>query len=98
MEERLAALEARVAALESKLKQTTPTSAPLVIGTKWKDRSLWRTDLKKGMTKAEVRTLFGEPDKIEVYGAIGDVWHFGYPAGGTVRFNTRGAVDSWAEP
>jgi len=50
------------------------------------------------MTKGEVREILGEPDKIEVYSAIGDQWHYGYPGGGTVSFDAKGHVHMWAEP
>jgi hypothetical protein len=50
------------------------------------------------MTKDEVRKLMGEPDKINVYSLIGEVWHYGYPGGGIINFSKDGLVESWSEP
>ena len=54
--------------------------------------SSWR-QLKKNMSEDQVRTLLGEPVKID--GGTLAFWH--YKNGGTVTFyNDR--VDSWSEP
>ncbi len=75
-----------------------PTSSRVVITGKWKDISLWRRSLAKGMTHEQVRSTFGEPDKIDSYSMIGDVWHYGYPVGGRIDFGKNGFVSSWSEP
>ena len=63
----------------------------------WKDRSRWRT-LRKGMSKDDVRSLFGEPTKIDA-GSTLDFWYYGiYPNGGQVDFDPQGRVEGWREP
>lgn len=104
LEQRVIVLERRVDTLESTLanltkNQTESRSSRLAEqGTLWKNLSNWRTRLRKGMTKDEVRKLMGEPDKIDVYTLIGEVWHYGYPAGGTIDFTEHGLAKSWSEP
>jgi hypothetical protein len=99
VENRINDLESRVLALESK----PPTTENVVhqqinFSDKWKDISLWRYHLQKGMKKDAVVKLLGEPDKVEVYNLSGDVWHYGYPSGGDVNFDTNGKLKSWSEP
>ncbi len=56
------------------------------------DLSSWR-QLKKNMSEEQVRTLLGEPAKVD--GGTFAFWH--YRSGGTVTFyNDR--LDSWTEP
>jgi hypothetical protein len=104
LEERVIVLERRVDSLDSTLailtkNQTESRSSQLAEqGALWKNLSNWRTRLRKSMTKDEVRKLMGEPDKINVYSLIGEVWHYGYPGGGIINFSKDGLVESWSEP
>jgi hypothetical protein len=104
LEERVIVLERRVDSLESTLANLTKNqieskSAQLSEqGTLWKNLSNWRARLRKGLTRDEVRKFMGESDKIDVYSLIGNVWHYGYPGGGRIKFSEQGLVDSWSEP
>jgi len=84
IDKRLDDLERRVKALESvhQPTQQTPSAA----------RSAWR-QLAEGMSREQVRTLLGEPDRIEG-GAI-ERWQ--WKSGGFVTF-LQGRVDHWSEP
>jgi hypothetical protein len=75
--------------------ETTKIQKPSSKGD-WTDRANWR-NLKKGMTKDEVRTLLGEPGKVDVYLSF-EVWHYDYPSRGSVHFSKDGKVESWSEP
>ncbi len=50
------------------------------------------------MTKAEVRSLLGEPGSIANFGMAGDVWYYPDTAGGEVSFDSDGHVETWSEP
>ena len=84
IEKRLDDLERRVKALETvhQPTQQTPSTA----------RSAWR-QLAQGMSRQQVRTLLGEPDRIEG-GAI-ETWQ--WKSGGYVMFY-GGTVGQWSEP
>lgn len=63
---------------------------------KWRNRVLWR-QLNKSMSQSEVETLLGPPTKIENVSVL-TFWHYGYPLGGRVTFNTNGTIYGWEEP
>jgi hypothetical protein len=95
----LADLERRVAALERQPQRPGQPSAAAAPAPRWKNRDLWRTELRYGLTLAQVRLLLGEPDKIEASSIIDTEWWYGgYPLGGHVSFDRDGHVDSWSEP
>lgn len=95
-QERIDAYTKKVSGSLVNKNSSTPTK--VIITDKWKDISLWRRKLQKNMTKDQVRSVFGEPDKIETYSSIGDNWYYGYPGGATISFSERGIVESWSEP
>ena len=63
---------------------------------KWEDKQNWRR-LRSGMSKAEVVSLLGEPDRIDKYSFF-EVWQYGDLGGGTIHFSSRETVESWSEP
>jgi hypothetical protein len=89
-------LEARIDALETKSKQ--PTFLTFAPTNQWKNPTLWRVKLDKGMSKDDVKSVFGEPDKVEADSTNGDLWYYGYPNGGTVQFDATGHVEGWRVP
>lgn len=64
----------------------------------WHDKKNWRSSLRTGMTKTEVRLLFGESEKMRVFGNL-ETWEYGT---GEITFFTDskpdGSLYSWREP
>src|SRR5208283_3858204 len=65
----------------------------------WRDKHNWRTYLRVGMSKKEVRVLFGEAQNIRVYSDM-ETWSYG---SGEITFIVRadspdGDLYSWDEP
>jgi hypothetical protein len=60
----------------------------------WHDKQNWRHFLHTGMSKTEVRSLFGDPEQISVYGDI-EFWDYGGHA--EITF-ADGSLYSWTEP
>jgi hypothetical protein len=85
----------------SKSSSTTPATRAEPDGRPkaWQDKQAWRRLLRLGMTKQEVREVFGEPDSIYMY-SLNEVWNYGR---GDVWFSgkedpaTR-VVNQWREP
>ena len=48
------------------------------------------------MTMDEVRTLLGEPEKVE--GGFITHWYWDYPTGPQVYFNNSDKLEGWTEP
>jgi outer membrane protein assembly factor BamE (lipoprotein component of BamABCDE complex) len=67
----------------------------------WHDKQNWRKYLRTGMTRTEVRKLFGEPDKVAVVFSQED-WWFGTADNGEIQFDMDGhpdgSVQVWFEP
>ena len=63
---------------------------------KWHDITAWRK-LSRGQSHASVRSLLGQPGKIDNNEYLGEVWYYNYPFGGEVHFS-GGRVSSWSEP
>lgn len=97
LDERVRDLERRVEQIEKAKEQSTGAAgANRTAGRSDSSRQLasWRS-LRLGMTEADVRTILGEPNKVEVVGYIS--WD--YPGGGRVRFDRfSGKVQGWSEP
>jgi hypothetical protein len=98
LDDRVRDLERRVEQLEKQLAQKAASpagsaTAPIP-NDGWKKKESWQA-LKRGMGEAEVRTLFGEPEKMSAFSTFA-VWR--YPANGEIRFDKRGSVESWTEP
>jgi len=64
----------------------------------WREKQNWRRTLHTGMTRTDIRQLFGEPDKVSVISDI-EFWHYGT---GEVEFRvqekTDGILCAWFEP
>jgi Schlafen, AlbA_2 len=65
----------------------------------WHDKQNWRKYLRTGMTRKQVRELFGEAEKVRVYSEI-EAWEYG---SGEINFfvnagNPDGSLNSWFEP
>lgn len=61
------------------------------------DKSKWR-QLRRGLSKADVRALLGEPTKVQEF-SFGTWWHYGNEfTGGKVDFTPAGLVEGWTEP
>jgi nitrogen fixation-related uncharacterized protein len=103
LEDRVRELERRVEQLEKQQsdRQQPPSGAPRkatpAAPDGWRSMANWRT-LKRGMTENEVRSVLGEPQKIDV-GPLLTVWYYDYPRGGTVRLSSSDRrVEGWTEP
>ena len=103
MKQRVAALEAIVADLQSRLskleapiRRSDPAAAPKNDAEPWKDKANWRR-LNKGMSKAELTRIFGEPGKI-VSGYHFEIWYYPSPLGGSVTIDDNNRVTGWSEP
>jgi len=72
------------------------SQAPGRVG--WHDKQNWRRFLHTGMTRTEVRQLFGAPEHISV-SADAEMWNYGQ---GEIVFFTDekpdGSLYSWTEP
>jgi hypothetical protein len=108
LEQRISTLEYRIKELEDKVRElqktasqtsqrTAQSPAPVAKGN-WKNIENWRTGLKKGMTKQQVRELMGEPDKIETYTMLGEDWIYGFQGSGEIHFSPKGLLETWKEP
>jgi len=76
-----------------------PKSIPTTGRVDWHDKHNWRAYLRVGMTKKEVRQLFGEAETIDVSSEL-ETWDYG---SGEVTFvvnadSPDGAIYSWFEP
>jgi outer membrane protein assembly factor BamE (lipoprotein component of BamABCDE complex) len=96
LDDRVRDLERRVEQLEKQLAQKalSPVASAPIPNDGWKKKESWQS-LKRGMGEAEVRTLFGEPEKMNSFSTF-TVWR--YPANGEIRFDKRGSVEDWTEP
>lgn len=84
-------LESRIAALEN-LVRVTPRGPVVDAAPNARDIGSWRR-LSENMTMDDVRSLLGEPEKID--GGSMAVWY--YPRGGEVIF-MFGRLSRWSEP
>jgi outer membrane protein assembly factor BamE (lipoprotein component of BamABCDE complex) len=95
LEALVSSLEKRVSALESPSGQIPASVQGVQNQSAWENKTNWRS-LRKGMKKAEVRSLLGEPDKIDATGPVED-WRWGGPTGPNLYFvNER--LSGWSEP
>jgi hypothetical protein len=84
----------KLSAPENKLKSPPPVSHPHPIQrVDWHDKQNWRSFLRVGMTKAEVRQLFGEPENVGVDSEF-EFWSYG---SGEIIFS-NGRLNSWHDP
>jgi hypothetical protein len=97
----------RVAKPEQQNTQLLKDKRPVVQGrVDWRDKQNWRKLMRIGMTRTEVRALFGEPDEMSVI-QDSELWNYidKNQAGlrmGMIHFVMREAADgslySWHEP
>ena len=96
LERRVAELESRLVALEARL-QPSANVQPSPTGADWRNLANWRR-LRRGMSMAEVRSLLGEPEKVDA-GMVLIYWYWDYPGGGNVIFDARtNKLNGWSEP
>ncbi len=85
------ALKKRVQELESaKTPEATKVKTKKVTGNPWKS-------LQVNLSKAEVTSMLGKPDKIDKW-KTGEAWYYPNPRGGEVDFNADEMVTGWLEP
>ncbi|MFZ4288537.1 hypothetical protein [Variovorax sp. HJSM1_2] len=98
LEERVRQLEERVNQLErQQMRAASPSPSPKPVINQaegWRQRENWRA-LKRGMTDSDVRSLLGEPTKVNAYGFF-SVWE--YPEAGRAQFDRAEKLNGWAEP
>lgn len=98
LEDRFRELERRVEQLEKQLAQPpSPAVAPKPVSGQpdgWRQRENWRA-LKRGMTERDVRSMLGEPQKVESF-RLFSVWE--YPGGGRAQFDRDERLEGWSEP
>lgn len=79
-------------------QSSQPSAVPLPIErVDWHDKQNWRRYLHIGMTRSEVRQLFGEPEHVWADELV-ESWDYGH---GSVVFYKEGPepkLDSWDEP
>jgi hypothetical protein len=67
----------------------------------WHDKQNWRRYLRVGMSRTDVRRLFGDPDRVTVVYSS-EEWDWGYGSGAEVDFDMEGHPDgsltAWFEP
>ena len=97
LDDRVRDLERRIEQLEKQtsLPASIPSANKLGQQDGWRQRENWRS-LKRGMTESNVRSILGEPQKVDTF----STWSsWTYPSGGNVRFGSGGGrVDGWVEP
>lgn len=90
LEDRVLDLERRVEQLEKQVSQSaSPANSP-----KQSSSQSWRS-LKREMTENQVRSILGEPDRIQVTGRF-TAWT--YPGEGEALFDPNGRLRAWSEP
>ena len=92
LEKEVQELKLRLSKLEGPQTITNQQQRTIVSGEGWKSLANWRS-LKNGMSYDEVRSILGEPARIE--GGTFAYWH--YSNGAFVGF-VRDKVDQWREP
>jgi hypothetical protein len=91
MERRIEQLEKRLAQPAAPVRSANPaTTRP----DGWRQRDNWRA-LRRGMTESEVRSLLGEPSKVNAFGSL-TVWE--YPGEGRAQLGRDGKLEGWGEP
>ena len=105
LDDRVRELERRVEQLEKQVAQpTSPVSAPKPVSSQpdgWRQRENWRS-LRRGMTESDVRSILGEPSKVDVNGPL---IYWDYPGRGRAEFfgsrdggSGEGRLQGWSEP
>ena len=90
LDDRVRELERCVEQLEKQVAQpTSPVGAPKPLS-----RQNWRS-LKREMTETDVRSILGEPDRVNVTASL---LRWEYPEGGYALFDRDGRLRAWSEP
>lgn len=92
LEKDILELKARVLKLESLLNEPNKARGIDTSGEGWKSLANWRK-LSTDMSASEVRTILGEPERLDG----GGVARWYYQSGGRVTF-ISGRVSQWVEP
>jgi hypothetical protein len=90
IESRVLDLERRVEQLE---KQVTQSASP-ESSSKPRSSQSWRS-LKREMTEKQVRSILGEPDRVQ---ATAQYTAWEYPGDGEALFSPNGLLRAWSEP
>jgi hypothetical protein len=85
----------RVQPSEQGRRATEKPSATVSPAAGWRNKEAWRR-LKTGMTQAEVKSILGEPGRID--GGFISIWYYPDVLGGSVSFDHRGQLMAWREP
>ena len=88
-------LERRVGELESLIKSGPSPGQPLPASTKWHDLANWRR-LRRGMKMDEVRTLLGEPNRVQAGFVTNWYWAETELYAKVSFMNDK--LDGWTEP
>ena len=97
LESKVAALEERVRVLEALIKVEPSGTQPVPASANWRELANWRR-LRRGMTMVQVRTLLGEPERVDENLYSTD-WFWGEPPErAMVMFDDGGGLTSWSEP
>lgn len=98
VDDRIRELERRVEQLEKQVAQPTSPAVSLkpISGQPdgWRQRESWRA-LKRGMTERDVRSILGEPQKVDSFSSF-SFWS--YPGGGRAQFGSGERLEGWNEP
>ena len=92
LEKELRNLQLRLSNLESSKNSLSKSQPSAVTNENWKNLTIWRS-LKIGITPDEVRTILGEPTRVE--GGARAYWY--YPRSGNLEFED-GKLRNWSEP
>ncbi len=92
LEKEIKEIKIRLSNLEKLVVGNNHFTPPVSAGDGWKYLKSWRT-LKSGMSYEDVRSILGEPSKIDG----GSVAYWYYANGGKVIF-VRDKIQSWEEP
>lgn len=92
LEREIHELKIRLLKLENPQANVVPSQRATLATDGWTNKAAWRS-LKSGMSYEEVRTVLGEPDRIN--GGTLAFWY--YPNRGTVAFQGD-KLTSWQEP
>jgi hypothetical protein len=92
LEKEVQELKLRLSRLESPQSSTTQQQRTIVTGEGWKSLANWRS-LKNGMSYDEVRSILGEPSRVDG-GSIAH-WHYSN-RGRAVFFSDK--LERWEEP
>jgi len=85
--------------VQPKSKRQLPNNIGInTVPVDWHDKQNWRRHLHTGMSRSEVRALFGEPEVMGVSGGT-EFWEYGH---GQITFDMEshkdGSLYSWDEP